>query len=57
MFYFRSPQNAAAAHGYQRLELPARGHYPVALTAHLSAVAEELADDPARRLLELMTGA
>ncbi|WP_309248549.1 methyltransferase [Streptomyces sp. MNP-20] len=38
---------------YRRLEIRARGHHPLALTAHREATAPE----PAKRLLELMTGA
>lgn len=58
VLYFRSageagPAGRAQPPRYRRLEIRARGHHPLALTAHLEATAPE----PAKRLLELMTGA
>ncbi|ATL33042.1 methyltransferase [Streptomyces formicae] len=52
--YFRTGTGASTASGAERLELHARGDHRQALTAHLAAAAGQ---DPARRLLELCTGA
>ncbi|MGK4579066.1 methyltransferase [Kitasatospora sp. HPMI-4] len=54
VLYFRSPATAhQGPDHYRRLELRARGHHPGALAEH----GPTAADDPAKRLLELMTGA
>ncbi|MBV9314944.1 MAG: methyltransferase [Pseudonocardia sp.] len=56
VLYFRGPGGGGQgpdAHHYRRLELRVRGHWPAALAEHRAIAA----DDPTKRLLELMTGA
>lgn len=59
-FYFRDAvirERADVAQPYHRLELRARGQHAAPLASHRSSPVRAASVEPARRLLELMTGA